>query len=177
MVYRLLTTLYRGEYRSNLMADGQTIFTLAVVIAPLIAAFALGFAPLHPSLRHWGETNRAKVLLGIFIAAWFLSWIAVAGFSARILYSIASFYFDTTFGQVAGAARATIQSHAWNVLVEIWFRQLLGWLMPSKCFATVGMTCRLADEAARLGSLGISPAIVAIFPALFSLLIARRIVT
>ena len=159
------------------MADGRTLFTLVVVIIPLIAAFGLGFAPLHPFLRSWGGTNHAKVLLGIFIAAWFLSWIAVAGFVAEVLYSIASFYFDTTFGQVAGATRTTVQAYAWNVLVEIWLRQLLAWLMPSKCFAIDSMSCQLADGVARLGLLGISPAIVAIFPALFSFLIARRIIT
>lgn len=150
-------------------------FTLVIVIVPILAAFALGFAPLNPSLRHWGETNRTKMLWGVFVSAWFLSWIAAAGLFARLLYSIASFYFDTTFGQVADVTRATVQAHAWSVLVEIWLRQLLGWIAPSTCFSASGLTCQLAAGAARLGSLGIPPAIVALFPALLSLLIARWI--
>lgn len=159
------------------MIDGLTIFTLVTVIFPLAVAFALGFVPLFPSLRHWGKTNHVKMLWGIFISAWFLSWIAVAGFFAWSLYSVANFYFDTTFGQVAGVTRATMQPYTWGVLVETWFHQLFEWLMPSKCFIVSGTTCQLAVEVAGLGSPGISPVIVAVFPALFPFLIARWIVT
>lgn len=159
------------------MADGLTLFTLLFVILPLVAALSLGLAPMVPPISDWGTTNHAQFRWVIFLSAWFLSWISFAGIFARLVYAISFFYFDTTFGLVAGITRTIVQSNAWNLLIELWLRQLLGWLAPPNCFATDGMTCQLAAGAVRIGSLGITPAFLAIFPALLSLLVARWIVT
>jgi len=155
------------------MSNVLTIFTITLIIAPLVLALALGLAPLHPSIHRWMEINRSRALWAIFITAWFLSWIAFAGIVARLYYTIASFYFDTTFGQVIGVTRATIQSRAWSILAELWSRQMVGWLMPTMCFTRSNEICQLADAAERLGNFGVSPAFVALIPAALSFVIAR----
>ncbi len=101
----------------------------------------------------------------------------MAGLSARFLYAIASFYFDTTFGLVTGATRATLESHTWSVLVELWLRQLLGWLAPATCFARSEMACQLADQVGRLGSLGISVTLISVVPAVFAVWVAHRLLS
>ena len=158
------------------MKDALTIFNITAIIIPFIAALAVGLAPLKASFRRRAETNRARMLWIVFITAWLLNWAAFAGIFARLYYDLAAFYFDTTFGLVKGMTRSIAEAHALGILVEIWLRQLFGWLTPTVCFSASEITCQLADEAKRLGSFGISPAIAGLIPALFSSLIARWLI-
>jgi hypothetical protein len=158
------------------MSNALTIFIFSVIMAPLVLALALGFTPLHSSIHRWMAINRSNRLIAlwaIFITAWLLSWTAFAGIVAYLYYSISSYYFDTSFGQVIGVTRATIQMRAGGILTELWSRQVFGWLMPETCFSRSIETCQLADAGEGLGFFGVNIAIVALLPAALSFAIAR----
>ena len=172
------------------MADVVVRFNLFVVILPLITALMLGLAPLLAPLRRRVSSDRFnhwRLQLVIFVASWILSWIAFTGVVAKTYYQLASYFFDSTFGQMPGVTHAAVESQAGPLLVEIWLHTLFGWLAPTLCFTRSEVVCQLARYATNpgpveigsglLGALAVGPAVMAILPAWVSVLIARMVGT
>lgn len=136
----------------------------AVLLAGLLRLPPLNrFAQRKPSTRTGIVLVTALLCFGIYYGA--LAWLV-----AQAIYSIARFYFDSTFGLVSGVTLAQVEQFHWGIIRELWFRALLPIAGGQRCFSETAAICQLANIASKIGSPQ-SYSLIAFAMALFSALI------
>ena len=159
---------------SNLL---QFLFVILLVFLPTIVLAGLSRLPSIYQLSQRSPRTRSLLILGSGILCFTFTFLILAWLATALFYSVAEFYFDTTFGLIPNITRADVLQLKWAAINEMWFRQIISSGQGISCFNQNTTVCQLADVALKTGSPESTWFIlfgIALVPTLFTLLISRK---
>ena len=148
----------------------QIILAICLLLLPAVLLASLLRLPLIYRLALRNRSARAGIVLGNGLLCFVITYGALVLLAAAAIYSVAEFYFDTTFGLVPGITRAVVDQFKWGIINELWLRQILLAWSGNSCFSGNTTICQLADAASMIGLLG-GPSFIVLGPVLFSTLV------
>jgi hypothetical protein len=161
----------------NLVELLQIIVVILLLFYPsILIASIIRLAPIY-RLSQKNASMRSAIILVSGLVCLVITFALLAWVSSAMLYSIAQFYFDATFGLVPGITRADVEQYNFAAINEMWLRQIVPGQLGPACFNGNATICQLADAAAKVGSLD-SMAIVlmglALVPTFLNLFLSWR---
>jgi hypothetical protein len=130
----------------------QIVLAIFLFFLPAVLMASLLRVPLVYRLTVRNRSLRTVIILGNGLLCFAITYGALLWLTSAIFYSIARFYFDTTFGLVPGITLAKVDQFKWGVINEMWLRQVVSAGADQVCFSGTSTTCQLADMASKIGS-------------------------
>jgi hypothetical protein len=148
----------------------QIIIYICLFLLPAVLLAGLLRIPQVYRLAQRDRPMRTSLVLGTALLCFGLYYLALTWLVADAIFSIASFYFDSTFGLTPGITPAQVEQSKWAIITELWLRALFPIAGGQRCFNGTATICQLADIASKIGSPG-SYSLIALAMALFSTLV------
>jgi hypothetical protein len=130
----------------------QIILAFCLFFLPAVVMAALLRLPPLYRLAQRSRSTRTGLLLGTGLLCFGIYYGVLAWLVADIIYSIAKFYFDSTFGLAPGVTPAQVEQFKWGIINELWLRGLFPVGGGQRCFNGTMTICQLADIASKIGS-------------------------
>jgi hypothetical protein len=149
----------------------QIFFAICLYLLPAVLLAALLRIPPLYRFTQRDRSTRTGLVVGTTLLCFLIYYGGLTRLAAEATYSIAKFYFDSTFGLAPGVTLAQVEQLKWGITNELWLRALLPIASGQRCLIGTASICQLADIASNSGSPG-SYSLILLAMALFAALVA-----
>ena len=131
----------------------QIAFAILLLFSPAVFLASILRLPSVHRLSQKNRSWRSVIVFGNGLLCFGVTYIMLVWLTSMIIYNVAEYYFETTFGLVPGITQTIAEQFKWSSINELWLREIIPVVSGQMCVSGNATTCQLADMAARLGSI------------------------